>query len=275
MKKMFLDVLKCTLLILSLACLSYNAKSQVVINEIYYNPANDISGDANGDGVRSASQDEFVELVNTNQSPVDLFGWELVDADGICFTFPQNTILSPNQALVVFGGGVPKGDFGAALVFTKNLGLNNADNFVIIRNKELQNIDSVHYKTNDAVGKSFTRSPDITGDFVAHNKIGDGKMLFSPGLNVHQQLFSEVITTAETDAVRLQMHFYPNPVKEHLYYESGDEIESVQLVSIFGDSKSLDFSTTQINLPEGLEPGMYFLIVFTKSKRFTSKVTLL
>ena len=36
----------------------------VVINEIHADPAGDISGDANGDGVRNSSQDEFVEIFN-------------------------------------------------------------------------------------------------------------------------------------------------------------------------------------------------------------------
>ncbi|MEM6794932.1 MAG: lamin tail domain-containing protein, partial [Acidobacteriota bacterium] len=78
---------------------------QVVISEIHADPASGLAGDANGDGSRSASQDEFIELLNVGFSDVDLAGWTLADAGGVRFTFPGGTVLPAREAAVVFGGG--------------------------------------------------------------------------------------------------------------------------------------------------------------------------
>ena len=59
----------------------------IVINEIMYNP---ISGN---------DDEEYVELYNRGEMPVDLSHWRLVD--GIQFTFPQGTVLGVEDYLVV------------------------------------------------------------------------------------------------------------------------------------------------------------------------------
>jgi hypothetical protein len=59
----------------------------IVINEIMYNP---ISDDDN---------DEYVELYNRGNSPVDVGGWRFVD--GINFLIPMNTVIAPGGYLVV------------------------------------------------------------------------------------------------------------------------------------------------------------------------------
>ena len=84
----------------------------VVINEIHYDPALDITGDANGDGFRSATEDEFVEIVNTSGGELDISGWQLLDGVGLRHTFPAGTVLANECSVVVFGGGTPTGGFG-------------------------------------------------------------------------------------------------------------------------------------------------------------------
>ncbi len=59
----------------------------VVINEIMYNP---ISGNEN---------EEYVELYNRSAAAVNLKGWRL--AEGISYTFAQDTILAPGAYLIV------------------------------------------------------------------------------------------------------------------------------------------------------------------------------
>jgi len=61
--------------------------NDVVINEIMFNP---ISRD---------NDDEFIELYNRGTNAVDLSKWRL--RGGITYTFPNNTILSPNSYLIV------------------------------------------------------------------------------------------------------------------------------------------------------------------------------
>ncbi len=43
----------------------------IIINEIFADPATDLTGDANGDGVRGAYDDEFIELVNGADNSID------------------------------------------------------------------------------------------------------------------------------------------------------------------------------------------------------------
>ena len=84
----------------------------VVINEVLADPPDGIAGDANHDGVRDGTQDEFVELVNGTASDViGLGGWTIrtraigSNTENTRFTFASGTSLPAGQAIVVFGGG--------------------------------------------------------------------------------------------------------------------------------------------------------------------------
>ena len=50
----------------------------ILINEVLADPPAGIAGDANHDGTRSATQDEFVELVNTTTRDIDISGYDLL-----------------------------------------------------------------------------------------------------------------------------------------------------------------------------------------------------
>ncbi|HEX8089040.1 MAG TPA: lamin tail domain-containing protein, partial [Blastocatellia bacterium] len=52
----------------------------LAINEYMADPPPGPVGDANGDGVRDAAQDEFIELVNTTAAPLDISGFTISDA---------------------------------------------------------------------------------------------------------------------------------------------------------------------------------------------------
>ncbi len=51
-----------------------------LITEVLYAPAKGDAGDADGDGVRSATGDEFVEIVNPHDRPISLRGYVITDA---------------------------------------------------------------------------------------------------------------------------------------------------------------------------------------------------
>jgi hypothetical protein len=107
-----------------------------MITEILADPPKGPAGDANGDGVRDPSEDEFIEIVNTGKTPVCLSGWALGDAkDPERHVFPLGHALAPGRALVVFGGGVPTGRFGGAEVqwATNGLDLLNAGDVITLR----------------------------------------------------------------------------------------------------------------------------------------------
>jgi hypothetical protein len=73
-------------------------------------------GDANGDGVYHNTKDQFMEIVNFGDEPVDLTGWTVGDDLADRHIFPEGTILYPNTAVVIFGGGPIRGIFGGAIV---------------------------------------------------------------------------------------------------------------------------------------------------------------
>ncbi len=165
----------------------------LVINEIHADPASDLTGDANGDGIRDSSQDEFVELVNFGMTDLDISGWTISDGFSLRHTFPSNTILRPSQAIVVFGGDTVTGDFGGALVQTAStgsLGLNNGGDTITI-NDGLQDVVSESYGGEGGNNQSLTRDPDVTGSFVLHSlATNSGGSLFSPGTLIDGTPFS-------------------------------------------------------------------------------------
>ncbi|WP_414524400.1 lamin tail domain-containing protein, partial [Umezakia ovalisporum] len=72
-------------------------------------------GDANNDSLYSQTQDEFIEFVNIGSNPLNVSGYQIIDdtnTKAVVYTIPNGTIIPAGGALVVFGGGNPRGLFG-------------------------------------------------------------------------------------------------------------------------------------------------------------------
>jgi hypothetical protein len=171
----------------------------LVINEYQADPADGLAGDANGDGTRSASQDEFVELVNNGSQPLDVSGFTISDAAQVRFTIPQGKIIPVGEAAVIFGGGTPTGAFGNArnneLIFAvggAGLNLNNGTDSIIIKDSSGVEVARRDYPAADgSANQSLTRSPDMSGDFAPHSQVAEsGGALFSPGTKISGQTFT-------------------------------------------------------------------------------------
>lgn len=161
----------------------------LIINEVNYDPADGIAGDANGDGVRDPLADEFVEIYNDSLA-FDISGFTLSDASQVRHTFPAGTIIPSRGVIVVFGGGTPTGSFGGALVQTASSGqinLNNAGDVLTLKDAQGNIIRSFDVTPlSDNPNEAYTRSPDITGDFLQHSAIPEaGGRLFSPGTRLN------------------------------------------------------------------------------------------
>ena len=167
----------------------------LVINEVNADPDGSLAGDANNDGTRDGSDDEFVEIVNNTGSDVDISGWTLADAVGVRHTFPAGTVLTDGCGIVVFGGGSPAGGFGGMVVQTASsgfLGFNNGGDAVTL-NDGTTDQASVSYGSEGGANQSLTRDPDITGaePLVQHTSAtGAGGALFSPGTRVDGSIFA-------------------------------------------------------------------------------------
>ena len=176
----------------------------IVINEILADPAPAPDGDANNDGTRSSDDDEFVEIVNTGTSELDISNWTIGDGpSSIRFTFPASTILQPNQPAVVFGGGTPTGYFGGALVFTtSSLGLANDGDDVIIKDASGVEITRHTYGSEGGENQALTRDTDLTGTFAKHTTLTPG-LEFSPGTKNDGTNFGTFINLTGTQHFRL------------------------------------------------------------------------
>lgn len=163
----------------------------IVINEIFANPTEGY-GDANGDGKVDASEDQFIEMVNNEEGPVDISGWTLSDDFGSRFTFPDGTVLQAGTGVVVFGGGTPSGNFGGARVLTANgLGFDKSEEVLLLKDGQNNIVEEVGYKLQGSDGQSLTRTVDITGSLtMRHSEATEtGSNLFSPGTKINGTSF--------------------------------------------------------------------------------------
>jgi hypothetical protein len=108
----------------------------ISFTEIMADPPSGLAGDLNRDGVRDPQEDEFVEIHNSGPEPVCMSGWTLGDAvREDRHVFPLGTVLEPGETLVVFGGGIPTGEFAGAKVqwSSSGLSLSNQGDVVTLR----------------------------------------------------------------------------------------------------------------------------------------------
>ena len=169
----------------------------VVVNEVLADPPTGINGDANHDGTRDSSQDEFVELVNSTGGGINISEWTVrthsttSSTETVRHTFAANTTLPAGQAMLVFGGGTfNPGDplFGCAQVVKASSGglsLTNGGLTILVRDGSGNLVTQLSYGgttgLNGGNAQSLTRSPDTTGNFVLHTTIA-GARTFSAGL---------------------------------------------------------------------------------------------
>ncbi|HEX8823327.1 MAG TPA: lamin tail domain-containing protein [Archangium sp.] len=158
--------------------------AKVIINEIL----------ANEPG--SATDGEFVELVNVGGTAIDISGWIILDATSARHTFASGTVLGAGKAIVVFGGtsGIPSGTTNAVVASTGTLSLNNSSDTVTVKTSSAKNATTINtYSYTSSLtgqdGVSMNRSPDAsaTGGFVLHT--GLSSLSASPGARVNGATF--------------------------------------------------------------------------------------
>ncbi len=186
-----------------IACTANNANSatNLVINEIHADPESSLLGDANNDGTRASQDDEFVEIVNTGAESICLSGWTLGDSSNKKrHIFPLGTKLESGQAIVIFGGGIPTGNFGGAIVqwaaHDGLLNLNNSGDGVRLYDsngslaKEItwgscgdMSCATEHVDFSLEINQAIVRWPELTGKWVKHNSVSN--KIYSPGTQVN------------------------------------------------------------------------------------------
>jgi hypothetical protein len=191
-----------------------------LITEVYYAVAPGLAGDANGDGTRENNGDEFVELVNPHDKPIQLNGYTLSAKapppdtktfTQLKWTFPPLE-LKPGEIVVVFNGHKqtwtgPVGDttrapeagndrFHGARVFTmkvenSRVGFVNKTDYVLLTAPDGTKVECVKWGDvkPPANCKLVEEVPAVSGQSVKRRGPGfpfephpemDGKR-FSPG----------------------------------------------------------------------------------------------
>lgn len=140
------------------------------ITEILFHVPVGGEGDASLDGKRDAVGDEFIEIANLHDQPIDLAGYSLSDrGEQFKFTFPKLT-LAPGEVVVLFNGydttipGAVGGmkappastnsNFHNAWVFTlgnskRTIALNNQSDRVVLSSPDGLPIDIVSWGARD------------------------------------------------------------------------------------------------------------------------------
>ena len=161
------------------------ASALFLINEFLADPPAGAAGDANGDGVRDASDDEFVELFNPGPAGADLSGWSLWDRVALRHTFPPGTALAPLERLVIFGGGRPAGIPGlVAVASTGALSLNNAGDTILLKDPGGRLAEEVVFSREADQDQSLIRFPEGSGPFLPHRSASSIDLRFSPGADL-------------------------------------------------------------------------------------------
>lgn len=208
------------LFIISIFLFTITGQADVVINEVLFDPSGAGDGDANGDGTDDYRSDEFVELMNTGTTAVDIGGWKLFTSQNdVIFTFPTGTTLASGEICVVFGG-VDSSGFGSHFPASLQIfaagqevtsgfdggsrnNLYSSNENVILKDSSSQAIAEVYWGTATAktavgvkfaspntiddqsyygtsINQSVTRATDGTGLWGRHSDISSA-LLYSPG----------------------------------------------------------------------------------------------
>jgi hypothetical protein len=157
--------------------LGYRVRSGVVtvrINEILADPPAGLDGDANRDGERDASDDEFIEIVNCGDTALDVSGWYLSDAVSVRHVFPDTGfVVVPGEFVTVFGGGSPVGFVGKVFVASSGgLSLTNTGDNVVLSDEEGLLVDIHIYGTEGSRDESVMRYPDCGTDWMLPSEAG-------------------------------------------------------------------------------------------------------
>ena len=125
---------------------------------------------------KKLNKKKLLEFLRHN-SNAENGGYKIYDAERLALgtpnhKFPENTLINPGEAVLVFGGGTPTGNFGGAQVFTASnqvLNLNNGGDLMTLTDSSgnvIIEFDVTPLSNNP--NESYTRNPDLTGEFVQH-----------------------------------------------------------------------------------------------------------
>lgn len=162
---------------------------ELVLNEVLVNVPTGSSGDANGDGIRDAYEDEFVEIVNLAEHILDLTGVSIANGSKSKFTFEADC-LQPREAAVVFGGGMPAASADSLVrVASSRFAFGNNGGTVALFSEDGDVLQAFNYESSPP--EALTLAPQLDGEqFVAHSELIEESLL-SPGTCADGRAFAQ------------------------------------------------------------------------------------
>ncbi|HND89427.1 MAG TPA: lamin tail domain-containing protein, partial [Saprospiraceae bacterium] len=209
----------------------------VVINEVMAVNQNAVTDEA-------GEHEDWIELYNLTNSPVDLGGWALTDdpSKPQKWVFEAGTTIGPKDYLIVWAD-----EDGSQGSLHANFKLSASGESIALLNTELRIVDSVSFGPQQ-VDMGYARRPNGTGPFVsqAHTfkaNNGNSSATFEPSTAV-------------------SLRAYPNPARHTLVVLM--EGEAADLPLVVADVSGKIMHTLAAQPAQQLDvsawaPGMYFL----------------
>ncbi len=205
----------------------------IVINEVLIDPTGSNDFDTDGSGM-ARSGDEFIELLNTSTTAIDISGLELWDATrDNWFTFPPGSVLQPGaRALVVrdvqTGGSLPTGgpdDLSFDASFGQGVFDNDQDNIIVY---DPTNDEFIQATYNSDSLDDPTSGPQYSGFSATATRVGSGEDFGSDIEGFSIQRFADGSDSFENDGT-------PTPATQNICFADGVRIRTPDGTTVVED----------------------------------------
>jgi hypothetical protein len=218
---------------------SFVTEPRIMISNIQY--ANSINPDH-----------EFIAILNSTEDEVDLSNYTISEA--IDFTFPQGTVISPGEKIMIAKEALLMSDWQGQLFQWSNGQLNNNGEMILIRDQFGIVIDHVLY--------------DDLAPWPIVNEALEHIQLISSSLDNHFALsWTNVLTNDVAEsAIPSMIQAFPNPANDKISFYANQAIKSLELFNSSGQiilqiSDQPNFVSFDV---QALPDGIYHALVNAK-----------
>jgi hypothetical protein len=205
---------------------------------------------SNGEGAtdENDAHEDWIELYNTTNTSLDLYGVYLTDkySSPQKFSFPEGTTIEPKGRLVLWADE----DSTTSEYIHANFKLSSSGEQLLLSGSDGSVIDSVSFGAQLA-DVSMGRCPDGTGSFMSMDR---------PTFAKPNNCSVDVSDQPNTQQI---VEVYPNPASSVLYIiNSTAELKPYTLTNILGEvvRKGQMIGLSQLNLSD-IEQGLYILSI--------------
>lgn len=221
-----------------------SSDTSIVINELMASNAN-VASDNFGE------YDDWIELYNKSNNPVDISGYSLTDnpVNLTKFTFPSGTVIPANDYLIVWADeDSSQGPYHA------NFKLSASGELLMLIDTTEKLVDSISWG-QQTTNLGFARVPNGTGSFIIQGPT------FAANNNS--------VGIAEENSLPVQLTLYPNPTSDLVQIQvSDDEQRDIEIYNTVGQKIDRLNYTTFLSVSTSSWPaGIYYVRVGEAAKK--------